>query len=340
MSEFAPSSEVVGLIAGNRSLPVLAARAVKARGGQLAVAGLAGETDPAVYALADLKTEVPLGALGAMADFFVSSGVSKLAMVGGVSRDNIISRYNPDPDAVKLMESLETFQTDSILRAVAAYLESRGLRLVSVAELTPELLVPPGTLTSKAPEGDLMADLKLAFRLAKELGRLDCGQTVVVSDKIAVALEGADGTDATIRRGASLCLKPVAVAKVVKPSQDFRLDLPVIGPETIGALVEVKAGALALDAGGLIMLDPERCLSLAEAGNLAIVAWRDDEGRIGGSGRGSERVLNPAFEKGSGAGSESGSSRASENGFGVQSESDSSRASERGSGGGIHGDRQ
>jgi DUF1009 family protein len=252
----------------------MAAKAIKKRGGKLVVAGLSGETSPQVYELADESMEAPLGALGAMVDFFLSHGCSALAMVGGVSREGLVSRYQPDEEAVKVMESVESYQTDTILRALAAYLEGRGLRLLSVAELTPELLVSPGVLTRKAPEGELLEDLKMAFRLAKELGRLDCGQTVVVSDKIAVALEGADGTDATIRRGAALCRKPVAVAKVVKPSQDFRLDLPVIGPETIESLSQVKAGALALDAGGLIMLEPERCLAMAEEAGLSIVAWR------------------------------------------------------------------
>jgi DUF1009 family protein len=251
----------------------MAARAVKRRGGELVVAGLSGETDGEIYNLADESIEAPLGALGAMVDFFLDKGCAILALAGGISREGLISRYQPDEEAIKVMESVESFQTDTILRALAAYLEGRGLKLVSVAELAPELLVSPGVLTKKAPEGELLEDLKMAFFLAKELGRLDCGQTVVVSDKIAVALEGADGTDATIRRGAALCRKPVAVAKVVKPTQDFRLDLPVIGPETIESLAGVKAGALALDAGGLIMLEPEKCLAMAEEAGLSIVAW-------------------------------------------------------------------
>jgi DUF1009 family protein len=201
-----------------------------------------------------------------------------MALAGGVSREGLITRYRPDAEAVKVMESLESFQTDAILRAAAAYLEGRGLRLVSVAALAPELLVPAGLLAGSPPAGGLFDDLRMAFRLAKELGRLDCGQTVVVSDKIAVALEGADGTDATIRRGAALCRKPVAVAKVVKPSQDWRLDLPVIGPDTVSVLAEVKAGALALDAGGVIMLQADRCLALAAEAGLSIVAWGDDGG--------------------------------------------------------------
>jgi DUF1009 family protein len=164
---------------------------------------------------------------------------------------------------------------------MAQWLEERSLKLVSVTELAPGLLVQPGLLTQKAPSPELLEDLRLAFRVAKELGRLDVGQTAVVSDKIAVALEGADGTDATIRRGAALCRKPVAVAKTVKPSQDTRFDLPVVGLETIEVLLECRAGALALDASGLIFLDQEQCLALANRAGLAIVAWLGPEGLCG-----------------------------------------------------------
>ena len=98
---------------------------------------------------------------------------------------------------------------------------------------------------------------------------------MVCCDKICVALEGADGTDATIRRGASLCSKPVSVAKVLKPNQDTRLDLPVIGPPTIKLLAEVKAGALFLDAKRLIILDEEDCRKLADDAGIALLAWLD-----------------------------------------------------------------
>jgi DUF1009 family protein len=266
------TSQPVGLIAGNLSLPVLAARKIKAEGRPLSVIGFCGETDPELKLLSDHYLEIPLGQLQPLADFFLKHGVKKISMAGGLSRENIINSYLPDEAAIKLMESLSDFQTDNILRAVAGWLEEKGLNLVSVVDLIPEILVKPGLLTKTVPSPELLEDLNMAFRLAKELGRLDVGQTVVVSEKIAVALEGADGTNATIRRGASLCKKPIAVAKVVKPTQDFRLDLPVIGPETIEVLIECQAGGLILDSTGLIMLEQEKCLLLADQATLVILA--------------------------------------------------------------------
>jgi DUF1009 family protein len=273
LSDRGPEGGTVGLIAGNMRLPLMAARRLKAQGRELAVIGLAGETDPGVYELADHFMETGLGQIGAMGRFLTERGVGRLCIVGGVSRRSVVESYLPDEEAVRIMESLENYQTDTILRAVAAYLESLGPKVVSVASLVPELLVKEGQLGGKAPGAGLMAELRLAFFLAKELGRLDCGQTAVVSDRIAVALEGADGTDATIRRGAALCRKPVAVAKAVKPGQDLRLDLPVIGPETISVLAECGAAGLALDATGLIMLEPEKCLAMADAAGLAVLGF-------------------------------------------------------------------
>ncbi|MDR1871531.1 MAG: UDP-2,3-diacylglucosamine diphosphatase LpxI [Deltaproteobacteria bacterium] len=265
----------VGLIAGNLSLPVLTAQKIKAAKTPLVVVGLKGETDPQVKSLADAYLEVVLGHIQPMAQFFLAKGVKTVCMVGGVSRENITGSWDPDEAAQDILADLDNFHTDAILRAAAKWLEDQGLTLVSVAELVPDLTVQPGLLTAKAPSPALLEDLRLAYRVAKELGRLDVGQTVVVSDKIAVALEGADGTNATIFRGASLCRKPIAVAKVVKPSQDIRFDLPVIGPETINVLTSCGAGALALDARGLIMLEKEECLAQANKAGLAIIAWLD-----------------------------------------------------------------
>jgi DUF1009 family protein len=255
------------------SLPVMAARRIKAKGLTLAVVGLVGETEPEVYALADRWLETNLGQVGAMGRFLVESGVGRLCVVGGVSRESVVNSYDPDAEAIRIMESLDNFQTDTILRALAGYVESLGPKIVSVATLVPELLVRPGVLTAKGPDAGLLAELRLAFFLARELGRLDCGQTVVVSDRLAVALEGADGTDATILRGASLCRKGVAVAKAVKPNQDFRLDLPVIGPGTVSVLIKAKAAGLALDATGLIMLEPGECVRMADGAGLVMVAF-------------------------------------------------------------------
>jgi DUF1009 family protein len=267
--------KTVGLIAGNRSLPIIAAKAVKAKGLSLAVCFLKGEALPELLDYADFHITLNLGELIPMREFFLEHNVNELFMVGGIDRENMLETYDPDAEAIALMETLPNFQTDIILRGLSTYLESHGLKLISVTDIVPEILVKPGSLSQVTPSPELLSDLRLAFILARELGRLDVGQTVVVSDLIAVALEGADGTDATIKRGASLSKRPIAVAKVLKPNQDTRFDLPVIGPPTIQLLADLKAGGLVMDAKGLIILEPDKCQEIANENNIVLLAWED-----------------------------------------------------------------
>jgi DUF1009 family protein len=273
-------SDFVGLIAGNNELPLLVARKAKETGKKLAVAGFAGEASPELSDLSDRYLELGVGELLPLADFFLGSGCEIVSLAGGVTRENILKNYRPDAEAERVMESLPDFNTNTVLLAMADWLEDRGLRFVCVTDLVPELLVKPGLLGKARPTPELLEDMRLAFKFAKELGRLDIGQTAVVSEKIALALEGADGTDATIRRGAALSRSPITAAKVFKPRQDPRVDLPVVGPLTLELLREVRAGALVLDAERLIILEPEKCVEIANDCGMVLAAW--DGNRLSG----------------------------------------------------------
>ncbi|MDR1921802.1 MAG: UDP-2,3-diacylglucosamine diphosphatase LpxI [Candidatus Adiutrix sp.] len=266
----------IGLIAGNRSLPLMAAEKARALGRPLAVAALAGEAAPEIRGLADYFVSVKLGQMRVMIDFFLGAGVRDVVMIGGISRETIILNYEPDEVALEITAGLTDFHTDKILKAVCARLESEGLHLRSAADLLPELLPPPGLLTRKSPDAEMTADLKVAWRIAKELGRLDVGQCAVVSDRITLAVEAAEGTDATVARGGALARKPVAVAKVVKPMQDLRLDPPVIGPDTIRAMAAANVGAVAVDASKVLVVNLDETIRLADEAGLALVAWTDE----------------------------------------------------------------
>ncbi|UQZ90788.1 DUF1009 domain-containing protein [Deltaproteobacteria bacterium Smac51] len=266
----------IGLIAGNRELPLMVVRKAKELGRSVIVVGIEGEAEPELEQLADGFAWIRLGQLQATIDFFRAGGVRDLIMIGGISRDNIIFNYEPDDMALEVMESIDDFHTDKILRAVTARLEREGMAFGAVTDLLPELLTAPGVLTKKVPDEELTADLKVAWRIAKELGRLDVGQCAVVSDRITLAVEAAEGTDETVRRGAALANKPVAVAKVVKPMQDLRLDPPVIGPDTIRVMAEVKVGALAVDASSVLIVNREETVRLADEAGLALVVWDEN----------------------------------------------------------------
>ena len=275
MSELDSKLSPIGLVAGNRELPLMVVRRAKMLGRPSVVVGIEGEADPLLEQLADQFIWVQLGQLTKPLDFFRKAGVRDMVIIGGISRETLVLNYEPDEEAVVLLESLTDFQTDNLLRVVATYLEKMGFNLRPLADILPELLTAPGVLTKCSPSPELEADLKMAWRIAKGMGRLDIGQTIVVSDLITLAVEAAEGTDEAVIRGAALADKPVAVAKVVKPIQDFRLDPPVIGPDTIKVMAEAKVGALAVDASQTILIDREEIIRLAEEANLAIVAWTD-----------------------------------------------------------------
>lgn len=266
----------IGLLAGNRLLPLMVAEKARELGRPLVTVGIEGEAEPALEAVSSRYAAIKLGQFKAMTDFFLSAGVRDLLMIGGIERDTILLNYEPDDMFIEILESLEDFHTDKILRGITARLEQMGLTLKAVSDLLPELLTAPGVLTAKAPDQDLTADLKVAWRIAKELGRLDVGQTAVVSDRITLAAEAAEGTDAAVIRGAALAGKPAAVAKVVKPMQDLRLDPPVIGPDTVKVMAQAGIGALAVDAGHTLIVDRAQTIALADEAGLAIVAWTDE----------------------------------------------------------------
>lgn len=268
----------IGLVAGNRDLPLMVARKAKELNIPLVVAAINGEASPELEKMADQFMWFTLGQMKSPIDFMLKAGVEDLILIGGISRETLISNYEPDEMAIEAISALDDFHTDKILRAATTLLENQGLRLCSVADILPELLTPPGFLTQKVPDADLMADLKIAWRMAKELGTLDVGQCVVVSGKITMAVEAAEGTDAAVIRGAALAGegRPVAVAKVVKPTQDLRLDPPVIGPDTIKIMAQAKVGALAIDAGKLLIINLEETIKLADEAGVALVAANDD----------------------------------------------------------------
>jgi len=268
-------TSAIGLIAGNKELPLLVAEKARELSRPLAVAAFEGEAEPRLADLAETFTWFKLGQLKALADFFQAAGVRDLVLIGGLSRASLLN-YEPDEAFEALLATLDDYHTDKILRAACRWLEERGFKVRGAAELLPELLTPPGLLTRLAPEENLMADLKVAWRMAKELGRLDLGQCVVVSDRITLAVEAAEGTDAAIRRGVGLAGKPVAVAKVVKPGQDRRLDPPVIGPGTIQAMAETgRVGALVIDAGQVLIVNRNETVRLADEAGLALLAWTE-----------------------------------------------------------------
>lgn len=266
------SRATYGLIAGNGRFPFLLIAAAKSRGINLIVAAIREETFPEIESQGVPVTWLGLGQLGKLIDLFHAHGVSRAIMAGQVQHKQIFSSLRPDWRMVKLLASLASKNTDSLLGAVAQALAAEGITLETSTVFLEPLLAAEGPLTPRAPSPREEADIAYGLGVARHIASLDVGQTVVIADCACVAAEAMEGTDAAIRRAATLAQgRPLTVVKVAKPKQDLRFDVPVAGPATIAAMRESGATCLAVEAGITLLLDREALLAEAAAAKIAII---------------------------------------------------------------------
>jgi DUF1009 family protein len=171
-----------------------------------------------------------------------------------------------------LIARLGQVRDDFVLRGVAAELESEGIVVVESTVYLQDIVPSAGVLGAREPTPEEWRDIRFGFRVAKVIGQFDIGQSVVVRSGAVIAVEGIEGTDATIRRAGQLANGDVVLVKVCKPTQDTRFDLPAVGPATIAALAQVQGRTLAFEAGRTIVLDREQMIALADAADIAVVA--------------------------------------------------------------------
>ena len=272
MSNTTEESGVVGLIAGGGQFPLMVAEAAKKRGLRVIAVAHYGETDPSISERVDEIVWIKLGQLGRLINALKKMNASKTIMAGTITKRRMFDRIRPDLKGLKLMSKLAIFHDDDILRAVAAELSREGIEIVSSACYLPELLAPSGCLTRRKPSKAEEEDIHFGWTVAKELGRLDIGQCVVVKDRTVLAVEAIEGTDATILRGGTLAREKAIVVKVSKPNQDLRFDVPSVGLETLNVMVRVKASVLAVEAGKTLIFDRPEMIAYADTKRIAIVS--------------------------------------------------------------------
>ena len=267
------SSNKYGLIAGNGKFPFLVLEAARSQGIDMVVAAIKEETFPEIEQHAKTVHWMSLGQLGKLIKTFKSEGVNQAIMAGQVKHKQIFSSIVPDFKMIQLLASLVTKNTDSLIGGVAKMLEDEGIHLMDSTSFLRPLLPEPGVLTSREPTVEEKSDLDYGYQIARELGRLDLGQSVVVCEGACVALEAMEGTDAIMERAASLVNgKPLRVVKLAKPNQDLRFDVPVIGPATVRLMSRLKVSALAIEARKTLMIDREELIGEANRAGLVIVA--------------------------------------------------------------------
>jgi DUF1009 family protein len=273
-------AEPVGLIAGLGRFPIEVARAARRRGRTVVAVPILALAEPGLAGEVDDSQPLHLGELGRLVQFFRAAGVRELVMAGKVPKTFLYERaadLHPDAMALEVLAGLADRKDDSILGAVADRLEREGFRLLGQAELAPELRAGEGALSRVRPDPGQWRELCFAWPLARALGRLDVGQTVVVRGRAAMALEAIEGTDAAIRRGAALGGAGCCVVKLAKPHQDPRFDVPTVGPETARTCAEAGVAVLAVEAERTVVLERETLVAIADEAGLAVVAARGED---------------------------------------------------------------
>jgi DUF1009 family protein len=262
----------IALIAGAGDLPLIIARDAKARGYRVITAAIEPLASPDLEKISDSFRWINAGKLGSLIDYLKSEGVSEAVMAGKVPKALLFkTKIMPDMRAVKLLFSMKDRTDDGILRALTAELQREGIRIVDAASFSPDLLMPCGVITCRRPSQEQWKDIAFGWEIAKGIGSMDIGQTVVVKGKAVMAVEAIEGTDEAILRGGSFANGGAVVVKVSKPHQDMRLDVPAIGMTTLDTMIRAHASVLALEAGKSIIIDRQQMVAKADQSGLAIV---------------------------------------------------------------------
>jgi DUF1009 family protein len=264
--------ERIGLIAGNGRFPIVFAETARRRGVEVVAVAHRGETAPELVHHVHAITWVQPGQLQALIDALHAHGIVRTVMVGGIAKPRIFRDILPDARALAALARAGKLRDDMLLRTLAAELEQEGIRVVPSTTYLDEIVPAAGVLGGREPTDDEWADIRYGFQVVKVIGRFDIGQSVVVRGGTVMAVEGIEGTDATIRRAGQLVNGGIVVVKATKPIQDLRFDLPAIGPDTVRTIAEVRGCALAVEAGRTIVLDRAETLALADEAKIAVVA--------------------------------------------------------------------
>jgi len=266
------------IIAGNGRFPLIALESARSQGDEAVAIAIKEEASPDVERAAARCHWVSLGELSRLIEICKAEGIGQIMMAGQVKHASIFSAIRPDWRLVKVLAALPQKNTDSLIGAVAKVLSDEGIELVDSTLLLKPLLAPRGVIAKRKPDSEERRDIDYGRRIAHALASLDLGQSVAIADKACVALEAMEGTDAMLRRAASLVAgRRLTLVKASSRRRHLLFDVPVIGPQTIDVMIETNTTALAVDAGRTLLLDREELLAKARAAAIAIIGMEPSE---------------------------------------------------------------
>lgn len=267
-----------GLIAGNGRFPILALESARKLGHDVVAIGIKEEAPKEIETLASRFHWISLGELSRLIEILKDEGICEVVMAGQVKHAKIFSSIRPDWRLLKLLASLSEKNTDALIGGVAKILADEGIHLADSTALLKPLLAPEGILTKRKPSKEETADTQYGRRVARALAGFDIGQSVVISNGACLAVEAMEGTDAMLRRGASLANgNPLTLVKVATRRRHLLFDVPVVGTGTIAAMSETGATALAVDSGRTLLLDREQMLEQANAKRITIAGYPPED---------------------------------------------------------------
>lgn len=260
----------IGLIAGRGNLPFEVLAEIKKRAAISVVVGVKGEVNPEINRLADHYQELGVGHLGAIIDFLKSHRIHQLVFAGKVSKEALF-HGGFDAKLQQLLQSLPQKNDDAILLAIVKEFEKNGVPVAKQTDYLKHLLAKPGPIIGEVTALEL-ADIQFGFRIAKAIGGLDIGQSVIVKQGVILAVEAIEGTDQSIIRGGKLGGPGTVVVKVSKPNQDERFDVPTIGKSTIESMINAGATVLGVEAHKTLITEEKQLSELALLHKIRLIA--------------------------------------------------------------------
>ena len=269
----------LGIIAGNRLLPLLLAQRIKEKNKDCRTVAVCfkGETDPSIARYTDSQHWIRVGELGRLKTILAQQGITQCLMAGQINPLRVFRRKDWDQELISLVEETRDFRPHTIFKAIISSLEEQGLEFVDSTSYLKDDLAQDGPMNNLPLNTNLEQDIDFGLKLISGFVELDVGQTVTVKQGLAGALESLEGTDRTIKRGFRICGPGCTVLKFSKANQDLRFDVPVVGLATLKLLRKIKASGLVLESGRVIILEKVKFLSLAEKWGIPVVGRRQSK---------------------------------------------------------------
>lgn len=261
-----------GLIAGDGTLPVKMAQYAKENGFEVVCISFSRDNLSQLKKYCSKVYSCHPGEINRIEKILKDEEIKQLTFLGKVNKSVLLKLYKFDSRAIELLKTVKRLNDDEVMLLIVREMEKIGITVLDQTIFIKNLMIPAGVLGKHKPTKEQMEDVNYGFWLAKEMGKIDVGQSVVIKDKMIMAVEAIEGTDKCIRRGAKLAKRNAAVVKVSKPKQDKRFDIPTVGLRTLRTMRKYKANLLAVEANETIIVDQEKVIKYADDHHIVLMA--------------------------------------------------------------------